>query len=94
MAGSSTSPRRNFFAHLVAVLGSLVVLTIKVPLVVACIQIYQVRRENLLLANVIITILFFCVWFIAWFAFCLKPTWNFKVRSRAGKSLRRQYCVY
>ncbi|VDL92845.1 unnamed protein product [Schistocephalus solidus] len=81
MAGStgSTTSRRNFFAHLVAVLGSLVVLAIKVPLVVTCIQIYQVRRENLMLANVLITILFFCVWFIAWFAFCLKPSWNFKV---------------
>lgn len=83
--GSSEYPQssggfsKSFICHVIAITGSLCVLAIKMPIVIACIQLYQERKESLMLVNVIITIILFCFWFISWFAFCLKPTWECKV---------------
>ncbi len=65
--------------RVIAVFGAITVLAIKLPILIACGRAFEVSKQPLLLANIIATAVFFCVWFIAWFAFCLKPDWKFKV---------------
>ncbi|CAH8568483.1 unnamed protein product [Dicrocoelium dendriticum] len=69
----------TYAPHMWALVGGLCVLAIKFPLIWDCFQIYRATRCSLLLASPFSGIALLCVWFIAWFAFGLKPAWKFQV---------------
>ncbi|KAL5109246.1 hypothetical protein TcWFU_007763 [Taenia crassiceps] len=77
--GQRNRQRSAVWRRLVAVVGALCVLAIKMPILIACGHAFATSGSPLLLANIVATVFFFCVWFIVWFAFCLKPEWKFKV---------------
>lgn len=77
--GQRSRQRTVIWRRVVAVLGALCVLAIKMPILIACGRAFEFNRRPMLLANIVATVFFFCVWFITWFAFCLKPDWKFKV---------------
>ncbi|KAL5967488.1 Protein tincar [Taenia solium] len=80
--GQRRRQRTVVWRRLVAVVGALCVLAIKMPILIACGHAFATCGSPLLLANIVATVFFFCVWFIVWFAFCLKPEWKFKQKSR------------
>ncbi|CAH8829299.1 unnamed protein product [Trichobilharzia szidati] len=69
----------SYTPHICALIGSLIVLAFKIPIMWDCILVYKVTRHSILLFNVISGIIVIFVWFIAWFAFTLKPAWKFQV---------------
>nr|CDS35306.1 hypothetical transcript [Hymenolepis microstoma] len=77
--GQRSRQRAVLCRQVIAVLGALCVLAIKMPILIASGKAFEVRRHPLLLANIVATVFFFCAWYITWFAFCLKPEWKFKV---------------
>lgn len=71
--------------RIVAVLGTFAVLANKMPILLAAGRVFGEsmgsQQQPLLLAYMVATVTFFCVWFIVWFAFCLKPEWKVNVSS-------------
>ncbi|KAF5394905.1 hypothetical protein PHET_09633, partial [Paragonimus heterotremus] len=65
--------------HIVGLIGSLCVLTFKLPLIWDYLQVYRLTRHALMLAAPLSGIVTLCAWFIVWFAFSLKPAWKFLV---------------
>ncbi|TGZ64241.1 hypothetical protein CRM22_006478 [Opisthorchis felineus] len=65
--------------HLCATLGYLCVLAFKIPIMYDCFQLYRITKSALMLTAPVSIILVSCAWFIAWFAFSLKPAWKFQV---------------
>lgn len=77
--GQRSRQRAVICRRVLAVLGAICVLAIKMPILIASGNAFVAEKQPLLLANIVATVFFFCVWFITWFAFCLKPDWKFKV---------------
>ncbi|KAH8851906.1 Lysine-specific demethylase 6A [Schistosoma japonicum] len=69
----------SYAPHICAMIGSLFVLSFKIPIMWDCIMVYRITRHSILLFNVISGIIVIFAWFIAWFAFTLKPAWKFQV---------------
>ncbi|CAH8453570.1 unnamed protein product [Heterobilharzia americana] len=69
----------SYAPHICALIGSLIVLAFKIPIMWDCILVYRITRNSILLFSVISGIIVIFVWFIAWFAFTLKPAWKFQV---------------
>ncbi|CAL8078528.1 unnamed protein product [Calicophoron daubneyi] len=69
----------SYAPHLFGLLGILCLLGFKIPVIWDCIQFYRHLRHPLMLAAPLSSIIVICAWFIAWFAFWLKPAWKFQV---------------
>ncbi|CAH8467951.1 unnamed protein product [Schistosoma haematobium] len=69
----------SYTPHICALIGSLIVLACKIPIMWDCILVYRITRHSILLFSVISGIVVMFAWFIAWFAFTLKPAWKFQV---------------
>ncbi|OON19490.1 hypothetical protein X801_04643 [Opisthorchis viverrini] len=74
--------------HMCATLGYLCVLAFKIPIMYDCFQLYRITKSALMLTAPVSIILVSCAWFIAWFAFSLKPAWKFQTTSLAQRFIR------